>query len=178
VNAAGTALEYAGYIGGAGVDVGLGVAVDGFGNAYVTGPTASTQSSFPVLRGPDLTLNGSFDAFVVKIGEPGQTAGGRLKVKRRITLGAAKRGITSKPKSLLISNTSRSEDLQVTITPPPAPFAIVAGGGTVTIGPRGHHVVRLSFTPPAKGQFRGTLQIDSSDSSNASVPVELVALGR
>ncbi|HEV8662355.1 MAG TPA: hypothetical protein VGT06_04320, partial [Candidatus Methylomirabilis sp.] len=37
VNAAGTGLVYAGYIGGAGEDQGLGIAVDSAGSAYVTG---------------------------------------------------------------------------------------------------------------------------------------------
>ena len=68
VNAAGTALVYCGYIGGSNVDQGNGIAVDGTGNAYVTGITASTQATFPVTVGPDLTYNGGgVDAFVVKI---------------------------------------------------------------------------------------------------------------
>jgi hypothetical protein len=72
VNAAGTALVYCGYIGGAGDDQGNGIAVDGSGNAYVTGYTASTETSFPVTAGPDLTHNGgSYDAFVAKIGATG-----------------------------------------------------------------------------------------------------------
>ena len=58
VNAAGTALVYAGYIGGAGWDAGRGIAVDAAGNAYVTGETDSDQATFPVLGGPDLTFNG------------------------------------------------------------------------------------------------------------------------
>src|SRR5258708_38640560 len=62
VNPAGTALVYAGYIGGNREDIGLGIAVDSAGNAYVTGYTDSTQASFPVTVGPDLTLNGGFDA--------------------------------------------------------------------------------------------------------------------
>ncbi len=56
VNASGTALVYAGYIGGDGFDRGLGLAMDKKGNAYVTGQTFSTEASFPVKGGarPDL----------------------------------------------------------------------------------------------------------------------------
>ncbi len=58
VNAAGTALTYCGYIGGSGSDTGYGIAVDGAGYAYVTGTTNSTEATFPVTVGPDLTHNG------------------------------------------------------------------------------------------------------------------------
>ena len=68
VDASGTHLDYAGYIGGAGFDVGSGVAVDGSGNAYVTGSTDSGQATFPVTVGADLTFNGDLDAFVAKVG--------------------------------------------------------------------------------------------------------------
>ncbi|MGH8489018.1 MAG: SBBP repeat-containing protein [Gammaproteobacteria bacterium] len=69
VNGSGTALVYAGYIGGDGFDWGGGIAVDKKGNTYVTGDTSSTEASFPVKRGPDLTFNGDFesDAFVAKV---------------------------------------------------------------------------------------------------------------
>src|SRR5205823_2234797 len=67
VKADGTTLAYAGYIGGAGSDVGTGIAVDTAGNAYVTGFTNSDQTTFPVKVGPDLVFNGSFDAFVAKV---------------------------------------------------------------------------------------------------------------
>jgi hypothetical protein len=67
VNAAGTALVYCGYIGGADADYGNGIAVDSKGNAYVTGYTYSTETTFPVTAGPDLTHNGLSDAFVAKI---------------------------------------------------------------------------------------------------------------
>jgi hypothetical protein len=67
VKADGTGLMYAGYIGGSGDDEGHGIAVDSAGNAYVTGYTASTQATFPVTVGPDLTHNGDYDAFVTKV---------------------------------------------------------------------------------------------------------------
>jgi hypothetical protein len=73
VNAAGTGLDYCGYIGGADYDQGRGIAVDTSGNAYVTGYTYSTEAeSFPVVVGPDLTGNGgSYDAFVAKVNAAG-----------------------------------------------------------------------------------------------------------
>jgi hypothetical protein len=67
VNASGTALVYCGYIGGSGEDEGYGIALDGWGNAYITGVTYSTQLIFPVIGGPDLTFNGFADAFVAKV---------------------------------------------------------------------------------------------------------------
>jgi Beta-propeller repeat len=79
VNAAGTALIYAGYIGGANPERntwGRGftsIDVDAFGNAYVTGTTRSNETSFPVTVGPDLIYNGGIfgDAFVAKVNAAG-----------------------------------------------------------------------------------------------------------
>jgi hypothetical protein len=66
----GSGFEYLGYIGGTGEDIGTRIAVDASGAAYVVGMTKSTESSFPVTTGPDLTHNGpagGFDAFVAKV---------------------------------------------------------------------------------------------------------------
>jgi hypothetical protein len=75
VNSSGTALTYAGFIGGSESDSALSIAVDNTGNAYVAGTTSSTQSStipFPVTVGPDLTYNGGgSDAFVAKVNSSG-----------------------------------------------------------------------------------------------------------
>jgi hypothetical protein len=70
VRADGTGLVYAGFIGGSGTDGGpyAGIAVDIAGNAYVTNMTASSEATFPVTVGPDLTYSGSTgDAFVAKV---------------------------------------------------------------------------------------------------------------
>ena len=76
VNASGTALEYCGYIGGTEKESGLGIAVDPAGCAYVTGETRSTEMSFPVVVGPDLTFNSIYhgpDVFVAKLDPTGTT---------------------------------------------------------------------------------------------------------
>jgi len=75
VNASGTVLDFCGYIGGSGDEVGSGIAVDSAGCAYVTGSTESSEASFPVTVGPDLTYNGPGlyygDAFVAKVSASG-----------------------------------------------------------------------------------------------------------
>jgi hypothetical protein len=72
VNPAGTVLNFSGFIGGAGTDVGLEVAVDPGGNSYVTGHTQS--GDFPTTLGAfDTSQNGDFDAFVTKVSPTGTT---------------------------------------------------------------------------------------------------------
>jgi uncharacterized repeat protein (TIGR01451 family) len=71
VSADGTALLYAGYIGGSGTDRGNGIAVDSSGNAYIVGETDSTAVTFPELVGPNLVQGGSVDAFVAKVNAGG-----------------------------------------------------------------------------------------------------------
>ncbi len=62
-------LVYAGYIGGSGGEIGLDVAVDAFGAAYVTGIVSSP--GFPATAGLDSTHNGLNDAFVAKVSSDG-----------------------------------------------------------------------------------------------------------
>jgi hypothetical protein len=67
LNASGTALLYAIYLGGSGFDQGIGIAVDGSGNAYVTGETASPN--FPTTPGclQPTYGGGNYDTFIAKI---------------------------------------------------------------------------------------------------------------
>jgi hypothetical protein len=80
LNAAGTTVLYSTYIGGSSNDQGLAIAVDGSGNAYVTGSTGSTN--FPTRFDPAQIPPGSFiyrstyqggstDAFVTKVNPTG-----------------------------------------------------------------------------------------------------------
>jgi hypothetical protein len=69
INASGTAFIYSTYLGGSGDDTGLGIAVDGAGDAYVTGGTQSTN--FPTFNPLQGTNKGNFNAFVTKINPAG-----------------------------------------------------------------------------------------------------------
>jgi hypothetical protein len=70
LNAAGTALVYSTYIGGSDGDYGNAIAVDGSGNAYVTGRTSSTD--YDVTPGAFQTTNGGVvDVFVTKLNATG-----------------------------------------------------------------------------------------------------------
>ena len=64
-------LLYATFLGGSDNDEGYGIAVDGAGQAYVTGITGSAD--FPASLGPgyDTSFNGGGDAFVVKLDAAG-----------------------------------------------------------------------------------------------------------
>lgn len=73
LNRDGTAVEYSTYLGGTNTDAGNGIAIDGSGNAYVTGTTWSVD--FPAVNAiqPDFRSNPAFyaDAFVAKLASTG-----------------------------------------------------------------------------------------------------------
>jgi hypothetical protein len=64
-NAAGTALLYSVYIGGAASDVANSIALDLSGNAYIVGQTSS--ANFPTNKALHASLNGASDAFLARI---------------------------------------------------------------------------------------------------------------
>jgi hypothetical protein len=74
LNAAGTALVYSTYLGGSGIDISYGIAVDQLGSAYVTGPTTTAGSGFPGTAGSSIQSThggGTWDAFVTKLNAAG-----------------------------------------------------------------------------------------------------------
>jgi hypothetical protein len=71
VNAAGTHLDYCGYIGGDAIDRGDAIAIDDTGRAYVVGYTLSSAATFPARVGPGLTRAGRSDAFVARVSVKG-----------------------------------------------------------------------------------------------------------
>src|SRR5262249_14449703 len=69
LNATGSALSYATYLGGEGFDAAYGLAVDGAGDAFVTGLTVST--SFPTANAVKGSYAGGGDAFVAELNPSG-----------------------------------------------------------------------------------------------------------
>jgi len=69
LNSTGSKLVYSTYLGGSDFDLGLGIAVDPLGNAYVTGVTESDD--FPTAHAIQLTHGGRADAFVTKLNSTG-----------------------------------------------------------------------------------------------------------
>ena len=68
-NTAGNGVVYSTFLGGSGTDIGVGIAVDASGNAYVTGNTFSTD--FPTSSPFQAANGGSSDAFVAKLNPAG-----------------------------------------------------------------------------------------------------------
>jgi hypothetical protein len=71
LNAAGNTVLYLTYIGGTGTDRAYGIAVDGAGDAYVTGYTTSTD--FPTSAAHQNILSGTMNAFVLKLNPAGNS---------------------------------------------------------------------------------------------------------
>jgi hypothetical protein len=72
LSSSGNSLIYSTYLGGGGYDWGIGVVVDGSGNACVTGYTFS--SDFPTLNPYQMTFQGGeYDAFVTKLSNSGNS---------------------------------------------------------------------------------------------------------
>jgi hypothetical protein len=70
LNSTGTEVHYSTYLGGTGSDSGNGIAIDGYGNALVTGDTSS--GDLPVIVGSyDTGYNGSKDTVVAKLNNAG-----------------------------------------------------------------------------------------------------------
>lgn len=182
IGPAGTLL-YAGHLGGTSFDVGLGIAADGQGHAYVTGWTGSTEASFPVTVGPDLTHNGSADAFIAKVNPSGSAlvyagfvGGSGVEFSRGIAVDGAG--------SVYITGDTNSTELTFPVTV--GPDATYNGGeydGFVAkVDSTGVNLVYAGYIGGAGEEFTQSIAVDlagnayvtgRTDSSETSFPVRL-----
>jgi hypothetical protein len=122
LNSTGSALIYSTYLGGTGIDIVHGIAVDTSGNAYIAGETTSTN--FPT-NSPFQASNSAFDdAFVTKL----NAAGSALTYSTYLggNQGDLGRGITVDTSgNAYVTGYTGSTNF-----PTSSPFQAAAGGGT------------------------------------------------
>ena len=141
LNAAGSALIYATYLGGSGDEFSFGLAVDAADNAYVTGTTASTD--FPTTAGAFQTAyGGKSDAFVTKLSPSGALVystylgGGCLDDGRALAVDAS-------GSAYVIGNTETRDQTPVCTQT----FPITAGVFQTTHGSHGEDVFVTKLNP-------------------------------
>ena len=171
-------LAYSTYLGGSGQDQGKGIAVDAFGNAFVTGSTAS--NNFPTvnaLPAPNDVLQGGSDAFVAKLAPmvPFASASARLEIAGRgfelnewFTLGAGSDGINP---------LSENVTLQI------GTFSITIPAGSFHQDPRGRFVfegvihgvsLEVQIEPRGNNSFTFKAEAAGVDLSRLTNPVTVV----
>jgi hypothetical protein len=130
LNPTGSALVYSSYLGGSQSDVGAGIAVDGSGNAYVTGKTAS--SNFPTASPTQPAFGGgTFDAFVSEVNAAGSALtfstylGGSGDEDTAGTFGAISVDSTG---ATIYATGNTASSAGFPITPNPGVFQMIFGG--------------------------------------------------
>jgi hypothetical protein len=170
LNDAGRALEFSTYLGGTGHDKARAVAVDRFGNAYVTGETFSTD--FPALRAlqPGYA-GGSFDGFVAKV------ALGSVPVlhlsANALDFGAGRVGLSSPPQLLTLTNIGGGE-LVLESVQTTGDFA--ATSDCVPLAPGASCAVSITFAPSVRGERTGSMKI-SHNAAGSPTEVALRGVG-
>ena len=177
LNPAGSDLAYSTYLGGSDWDSGRGIAVDGTGNAYVTGETRSTD--FPTTGGAVYgSPNGYSDAFVTKL-YPGvaATAPDITVTPLSVTFGDVLVGTTA-DRVVTVKNDGDANLTIGPVTNPAAPFSIVEDNvSNQTLAPGGEATLTVRFSPAAAGSFNGSFNIPSNDPDENPVTVNLSGHG-
>ena len=147
LNASGTALLYATYIGGAGYDIGQSMAVDAAGNAIIVGSTGSTN--FPLAANVQRISQGGAEAFITKLDPTGSkflfsTFLGGLGNDEATAVAVDGQG------SIYVAGNSEAQGFPVTpqspYTPPPASRTLSSVNGTVVSGA---FLLKLSDSGPS-----------------------------
>ena len=174
LNSTGSALVYSTYLGGSFRDEGNGIAVDSFGNAYVTGLTASTD--FPTVNPFQATNNassetGSESAFVAKISPtPVVTLS-----TNSLSFASQNVSTTSAEQSVTLTNTGDGL-LSITSIAATGDFAETnTCGSSVAAG--ANCAISVTFTPVANGSLTGTLSIND-DAAGSPQTVALKGTGQ
>jgi uncharacterized protein (TIGR03437 family) len=165
LNPSGNALIYATYLGGSGSDSASGLALDGSGNAYITGNASSLN--FPVTAGAFQTANHSANqgsnAFVAKLNLGAISVLPPLAPADGVTEGA---GFTSRISAGGIGTIFGTNLATVTTNASSLPLPTILSGTTVTMNGT---AVPLFYVSPGQINFQVPWQLLSSSTATLTV---------
>ncbi len=163
LNSFGNALVYSTYLGGSDFDFGWGISVDGFGSAYITGGTYSTD--FPIEGEYQTYHGGGCDVFVTKL----NGAGNDLVYSTYLggSEGDVPRGISVDGSgSAYITGYTQSDDF-----PTENPFQVDHGGGyedafMTKLSSSGNDLVYSTFLGGSNGDEGWDIAVDGSGNAH------------
>jgi len=178
--AGGQRLIYSTYLGGTGQDIGLGVAVDGAGNSWVTGQTNSTTFLAAISR-PEVVHRDVAPRPLATSAVTAALAGSIALDMARLHAAPASlafavqvAGTTSAPETVTISNPGTASLTFSSISASDS-FTVPSGGSCSTsspVAPGGNCTVDVAFAPTVGGNLTGTLTLtDNGIGSPHSVPL-------
>lgn len=174
----GLPLVYSTYFGTNDQDMANGIAVDQYGDVYVTGYTNAT--TFPTTVGSFQPTfgGGDRDAFLLKITDDTvvPTKKGKISAPNIVKFGTVPL-FTTMTKFLDIKNTGKG-DLVGTVGTLSAPYSVAAGGGIFSIAPGKKLRVILHYVADSPVTQTAKLLITSNDPKNPNFIVKLTGKGK
>jgi hypothetical protein len=165
LNTTGSAL-YSTFLGGAGGEVALGVAVDTSGNAYLSGTTISAD--FPVANAEQAQLAGDSDAFVAKMSGLSTSTAPVVLAPNALNFGSVMVGSASTSQTLTLSNSGSNAVSITSITVAGANSGDFSQTNTCgsSVAASSSCTISVAFAPSASGPRSGTLSVADSASNS------------
>ena len=150
----GSRLLYSTFLGGSGVDVANGIALDPFGRVVITGQTSS--SDFPIgSNALQRVLGGASDAFVVRLTES-STTGAVFSSPKVIAIGQGYIGQWSAAQSIQVANVGTG---LLSFTGMNASANVKVTTDCATLQPGASCSIAAAFLPSSLGDQSGTIDI-------------------
>ena len=163
-------LFYSTYLGGSGGDSGESIAVDGAGNAYVTGSTSSTD--FPTKNPLQPANGGGYDAFVAKIDPAGSALVYSTYLGGRGDEFGATIAVDSAGNAYVTGSTSSTD------FPTKNPLQPANGGGddafVAKIDPAGSALVYSTYLGGSRGEGGSGIAVDSAGNAYVTGPTSSI----
>jgi len=166
----GGSLLYSTYLGGKGAEGGFALALDGLGNAFITGQTTSVN--LPVRNPAQRAAAGAGDAFIAKLGNVSADTTPVLVLSSRtldfgpVTArggGFLKLRMTNGGKGKLLYSVSEAD----------APFKLLVGSGPGSLKAHKSKTLYVQFRPTTPGEYRSSIVIETNDPYFPTAQIEL-----